>query len=463
MIRFNLLVFAGFILLAILSRQNYSKYKDKGGFIYAMAYRLLPAVYKWLDKEQLGKTIRKLWVISPNKIEEKTDDYCVKIISKCLVLVFVFNLIAFSMTVFEGKTDTEGVFIQRDDYGGAYRDYSIDVGVGSDARTVNLVVHPLEYSRAEFYELTDKMFDSYEEALKQIQTEINAGCKKASLPECSKPDMELIWISDKPEIFSSAGLFDRSELQTKTSITLSAVISYNDMENSRDYELLLEPQEMDDISEVEAILYDLEKENRNTREISIPKEINGILISATKERNKSPVQIVILGIVCIILLAAQGRAKLRDKAFERDKILMELYPWFVNSLWVLLCAGVTVKSAIGNMVNFSDEKNILVLELEYAVNQINAGADEAEVYEELGQRLFLAPYRKLFSQIGRNIKIGSKDLLRFMETELAVATESRIESAKRTGEEASTKLVVPMVVMLLVVMLIIIFPTVVAM
>ena len=98
------------------------------------------------------------------------------------------------------------------------------------------------------------------------------------------------------------------------------------------------------------------------------------------------------------------------------------------------------------------------MELEYAVNQIDSVLDEAIVYEDLGRRIGLNAYAGLMHQLSRNLKIGTKDLLGLMENELTAAMEIRKENAKRKGEEASTKLLFPMIVLLLIVMLMIVTP-----
>ena len=78
------------------------------------------------------------------------------------------------------------------------------------------------------------------------------------------------------------------------------------------------------------------------------------------------------------------------------------------------------------------------------------GTSEVIAYERFGRRVKLLPYLRFSSLIAQNVKKGSGELLNQLE--------ERKELAKRLGEEAATKLLIPMVLMLLIVLSIIMVP-----
>ena len=86
------------------------------------------------------------------------------------------------------------------------------------------------------------------------------------------------------------------------------------------------------------------------------------------------------------------------------------------------------------------------------------GVYEEKAYENLGQRLRLPVYVKLGGLLSQNVRKGSKDLLLVLNQEAKNAFEERKSQARRYGEEAGTKLLLPMVMMLSVVMILIIIP-----
>ena len=78
----------------------------------------------------------------------------------------------------------------------------------------------------------------------------------------------------------------------------------------------------------------------------------------------------------------------------------------------------------------------------------------------MGHRINLPMYIKLMSLLSQNVKKGTRDILIMMAGEEQNARQTRKEMAKRKGEEAGTKLLIPMVVLLGVVMVIVMLPAI---
>lgn len=91
---------------------------------------------------------------------------------------------------------------------------------------------------------------------------------------------------------------------------------------------------------------------------------------------------------------------------------------------------------------------------------IKAGISEYEAYEEFGHRCGTREYLKLASLLQTNLKRGTNRLRELLYQESYDAFEQRKNLAKQKGEEATTRLLIPMIMMLLVVMVIIMFPAV---
>ena len=67
-------------------------------------------------------------------------------------------------------------------------------------------------------------------------------------------------------------------------------------------------------------------------------------------------------------------------------------------------------------------------------------------------------YLKLSALLAQNLRKGSNDLLQMLRQEADSAFAQRKSLAKKLGEEAGTKLLLPMMMMLCIVMVIIIIP-----
>ncbi len=434
MIKINILVLVLYILLVIISRHHFSKYK--GGV-------------------RTSEFVRKHFACAVPITKKR--------IILCMVVFFVFNLISLTVAIMERKEKDNSNIVLRDGYGGQVREYEINMDYQGDKTKLNYEVLPLEYTASEFYEKSGELFQEYERELVGNNTDLMHIYGDINIPEEHQKDFELTWMISEPDIVASSGQVNRNELDEKKYVTLTAVLEYGDYSNIHEYTLGIEPTgESEALIRAKNELGNLEKDNRNQSEIQIPNDIFGVKISLQQETNNTSVQIFTFGIIFCIIFALGEAVNERKKASDRNRLLMDLYPELVNSLWLFLSAGLTVKSGMCQMIKMNQEKNVLVLEMEHAMNQIDSGLDECTAYEELGQRLGPTAYRRLMNQISRNIKIGTKDLLKLMENEVAVSLEVKKENTKKKGEEASTKLLIPMVVMLLVVMLIIVTPVVVS-
>ena len=92
------------------------------------------------------------------------------------------------------------------------------------------------------------------------------------------------------------------------------------------------------------------------------------------------------------------------------------------------------------------------------VRQLGSGQGEGKAYGEFGRRCGLQSYLKLSALLEQSQKNGSRQLRPALEIELVSAFEQRKNLAKKLGEEAGTKLLLPLLLMLGVVMVMIVVP-----
>ena len=91
-------------------------------------------------------------------------------------------------------------------------------------------------------------------------------------------------------------------------------------------------------------------------------------------------------------------------------------------------------------------------------NELDSGVAEAEAYMHFGRRCHSRQYTKLCSLLVQNLRRGNDTLLAVLQEEAQSSFEERKNLARELGEEAGTKLLLPMMIMLGVTMLIIIVP-----
>ena len=92
------------------------------------------------------------------------------------------------------------------------------------------------------------------------------------------------------------------------------------------------------------------------------------------------------------------------------------------------------------------------------MNELKNGRPESECYEVFGRRCESPVYRKFGMLLSQNLRKGTKGLTNLLQREAQEAFEERKNMAKKLGEEAGTKLMIPLFLMLAVVFVIVTVP-----
>ena len=104
------------------------------------------------------------------------------------------------------------------------------------------------------------------------------------------------------------------------------------------------------------------------------------------------------------------------------------------------------------------DRTSLDSELLLTAHELEVGISEPDAIEHFGKRCGTREYMRFSALLIQNMKKGSTDLIGMLKEESEDAFALRKNEARKLGEEASTKLLLPMVMMLTVVMIIIMVP-----
>ena len=163
-------------------------------------------------------------------------------------------------------------------------------------------------------------------------------------------------------------------------------------------------------------------------------------------------------------ILAHRRWRQEDQKLEaRKRELLLDYPEIVNKLALYMGAGMTVRNAFLKMgedykKQKEEKRRYVYEEILITCHELQGGRSETEAYAHFGKRCQVQLYMKLSALLSQNIRKGSNDLLRMLRQEADNAFAERKNLAKKLGEEAGTKLLLPMMMMLCVVMVIIMIP-----
>lgn len=150
---------------------------------------------------------------------------------------------------------------------------------------------------------------------------------------------------------------------------------------------------------------------------------------------------------------------------KKAECLKEIYPEFVERLRLYLVAGLNVRNAfltITSLYAGIKEKDrahsYLLKELRSAGNQLANGIPEDEVYTQWGMHCEERSCRRLGFLLSVNLRKGNQQLLACLEEEIRDTRQELQKRIRKKGEEASTKLLFPMILHLIIVMILVIYP-----
>lgn len=140
---------------------------------------------------------------------------------------------------------------------------------------------------------------------------------------------------------------------------------------------------------------------------------------------------------------------------KRDEILSD-YPEVLSKLTLLVNAGLVIREAWTKVAYTSDRA--LYKEMQTTSEEMNNGISELDAFYNFAQRCAVKEIRKFASILSQNIQKGGSELamnLRYMNEE---SWEEKKHRAKRKGEIAGSKLMIPLMIMFVGILLMVIVP-----
>lgn len=365
--------------------------------------------------------------------------------------------------------------LQRNDYGKGSKveDVVISIPGKLEKETVQIEVAEREYTTAELkkvFEKAKKKLDililKENKSLDEIRTDMNLLTK---IPDES---IEVMWQLSRYDVMDMSGKLQEKSLSEKgTLVELKAVMTYLKKEEERaEYVInaMVYPKEKTTKELIAAHIKEKieEKEiaERTKKTMELPKEVGGEAVAYGRAARNRSVAVILLGVAIVGTLVVKEKEDKRQEAQRRKQQMMLDYPEIVDKFTLLISAGMTTKNAWYKMVDEYEQKKAhrgvryAYEEMKAVCYEMRSGISEMEAYERFAKRCNLQSYLKLGALLSQNLRKGTKGLTELLQIEASQAFEERKTLAKRQGEEAGTKLLLPMFFMLGVVLVIVIVP-----
>lgn len=213
---------------------------------------------------------------------------------------------------------------------------------------------------------------------------------------------------------------------------------------------------------------DSEMSKTGTKKLTLPDEVDGVKLSWSQEKSNTAAKVAMLEVVVIVLLVLEKKEKKKTAQKERNIQLQLEYPEIVSKMAVLMGSGMTVEQVWNRITaRYLDErknndKNIMPAYEEMLVTEreISDGVTGRKAYAGFAERVKLPCYQKLVRIILQSIHKGSKGVCEMLEKESEDAFDERRLLALKLGEEAGTKMLMPMMIMMAIVIAIVIAPAI---
>ncbi len=275
------------------------------------------------------------------------------------------------------------------------------------------------------------------------------------------------WIFSDNEIISEEGeIYQQALKRSKEKIEAFVLLSCGESEESYRFSFQIIPMKKSRQEELALKIQEhiaLQEETKNF--VTLPNRIDGQKIEWKETKSFQSIELLGLGLLAALAAAYAEKEKKEKKLQNRKRKLLLSYPEFVSKLSLLLGAGMTISGAMRKMNQMylkrkeaGGREEIVYEELYQMICELDNGMGELRAYQRFSESCNLQPYRKLVSLLVLGQKIGNFKLMEQLNEEADRVFVERKNTARRLGEEAGTKMLVPMMIMLVIVMGIVIIP-----
>lgn len=154
--------------------------------------------------------------------------------------------------------------------------------------------------------------------------------------------------------------------------------------------------------------------------------------------------------------------ELDDKVNKKRTMIFLEFPNFINKLGLLVNAGITVTKAWEKIVSENKKDSLFYREISCVSNDVKQGKSEIHALEDFARNLGIPEISRFISVVVQNLKKGNSEMVALLRIMSNDAWEMRRNAAKRLGEEASTKMILPLILMLGAILLIVAMPAVIS-
>lgn len=383
----------------------------------------------------------------------------------CVVVFLCSVLLSYQ----EGRIERQNR-IKRQNPGGSTESVALETFIAGHGQAVAIEVAPRQYTaeelQAEFARVKQYVKETY---LGQNETADYVTQDLFLMNSLENSVIQIEWLPDSSQLVEADGSIHWENIEKETPVEITVLFRYEEEEESLPLELTLIPPQR---TTEETLWRGWGKEQERLAEqteteeyLKLPDTVDGKEVFYQEPKKavwKYLLLVISIGIPAVSLMMDRW---LRRQTARRERELVLDYPEMLEQFVLLIGAGMTIQGAWVRIATEyaamrrkgQREYRFVYEEMLVTMREVESGMSERKAYELFGRRLGILSYMKFTTLLVQNLRKGSDDLLRILEYEAVDAFRQRKEQAKALGEEAGTKMLMPMMLMLLVVLLLIIY------
>lgn len=385
-----------------------------------------------------------------------------------VLIIVVGNLLGMGMAAVE-KRSAKTDYLERNPYGeGAYEE-TLQVELAGKQEEIQIYVEEQKYTEAD-----KKRY--LKEAEKELNTWFQRVCgdKGEIRQSLSFPDkleqnpVTLSWSTSQPQILDWEGVLGTGVAPKGEMVDLMCTITLEEEMKIWQKEVRVYPPRR---TEKEALQEEIQGRaeklsEENSKKMYLPETYQGEAVHYRRTAGNTGYLVCVLSVLLGFGIFPLKKERERQKEELRKKEMQRDYPDVLDKLVLFLQAGFSIRKAMEklaidyqrNRQKYHMKERAAYEEIVKTCREMEGGVYEADAYERMGKRCKISQYKILSVLLVQNLRKGNQNILELLEREAASAGEERKREARVRGEEASVKLLLPMIMQLMVVLVILMVP-----
>ena len=430
----------------------------------------------WKQKieSRIISDLKNQYTESEEQIEQRKELFLAKQ-KKIIAVEVIFGILLLVFLLIRMVVSPDDILLSRNPFGQGTKEVQLSLKKDEQKKKITYRLDEQKLSAEEesrmytqFFKKLKKIMMKRNTSLRQVQTSLNLPDTIEGYP------FEITYeLAEDGYIRLDGSLNEEEQAKLKHGETYRTYIlvtaHYREYRRSKKYEICIAPVQSSPKAnvfyKVQQYLKKKEKENRYNRDIKILSEYKDIKITENQENHGGISGIVILFVTLGIFIPLHNYLKLREEGERCQEQAERDFPVIVHLLTLYMGAGLSFFSAVKRINQSYQKQKDADNSLKYAFEkmmrmeqQMSNGVSQREACQDWGMQFRTDSYQKLSLILIQSFTKGAREAAMLMEAEEREAFHKRIDKAKKTGEEASTRLLFPMILLLCQVMLLVMYP-----